>query len=199
MWCVVYAGEGREQKAEEFIRAMLPGSACSRCFHLVQHLACRRQGRTVETVKDCFPGYVFLETNEPETVQKTLKNTGTGLLFSSSSFVSSLDGEEEALLNLLCDRGGEIGLSVARVQADGESGRKKAQFLSGPLSRVADRVVQVDFHRRCARLGGGLLEGKAPLKLGFCFEGEELGQNQKARHTDCGQHTITGLQSDGRL
>lgn len=173
MWCVVYAGEGREQKTEEFIRARLPMPVCSRCFHLVQRFVYRKQGRVMEAARDCFPGYVFLETKDPETVQKTLKNTGTSLLFSDSSFVSSLDGEEEALLGLLCDRDGEIGLSVARVSVDGESGRKEAQFLSGPLARVADRVVQVDFHKRCARLGGSLFSGKAPLKLGFCFEGEE--------------------------
>lgn len=173
MWCVVYAGEGRERKTEEFIRAILPGAVCDQCFHLVQRFIYRKQGRVMEAARDCFPGYVFLETKEPETVQKALKNTGTSLLFSDSSFVSSLDEEEEALLSLLCDRGGEIGLSVARVYADGESGRKKVQFLSGPLARAADRVVQVDFHKRYARLGGSLLEGKAPLKLGFCFEGEE--------------------------
>lgn len=173
MWCVVYAGEGREQKTEELIRARLPGSVCSRCFHLVQRFVCRRQGKVVEMARDCFPGYVFLETKEPETVQKTLKNTGTSLLFSDGSFVASLDREEEALLGLLCDNGGEIGLSVARVSVDGESGRKAAVFLSGPLSKVADKVAHVDFHKRCARLEGSLLEGKNPLKLGFCFEGEQ--------------------------
>lgn len=180
MWCVVYAGEGREQKTEEFIRARLPGAACSRCFHLVQRFARRKQGRVVEMARDCFPGYVFLETKEPETVQKALKNTGTSLLFSDSSFVASLDREEEALLAMLCDKDGEIGLSVARMSVDGESGRKEAEFLSGPLSKVADKVVSVDFHKRFARLEGCLLEGKTPLKLGFCFEGEEPdGDRQK--------------------
>lgn len=173
MWCVVYAGEGREQKTEEFIKSRLPKSACSRCFHLVQRLAYRKQGRVSEAARDCFPGYVFIETKEPETVQKALKNTRGSLLFSDGAFISSLDGEDEALLGLLCDQGGEIGLSVARVSVDTDSGRKKAKFLSGPLSRVADRVVQVDFHKRFAKLGGSFPGGRASLKLGFCYEGEE--------------------------
>lgn len=174
LWCVVYAGEGREQKTEEFIKGRLPESACSRCFHLVQRLAYRKQGRVVEAVRDCFPGYVFIETKEPEMVQKALKNTRGSLLFSDSSFVSVLDGEHEALLDLLCDQGGEIGLSVARVSVDTDSGRKKAKFLSGPLSQVEDRVVQVDFHKRFAKVGGSFSDGRASLKLGFCYEGEEL-------------------------
>lgn len=173
MWCVVYAGEGKEQKTEEFIRGRLPKSACSRCFHLVQRLAYRKHGKVMETARDCFPGYVFIETNEPETVQKVLKNTKESLLFSDSSFISSLDGEEETLLELLCNQSGEIELSVARVFVDTCSGGKEVKFLSGPLSRVADRVVQVDFHKRCARLGGRFPGERASLKLGFCYEGEE--------------------------
>lgn len=179
MWCVVYAGEGREQKTEEFIRGRLPESACGRCFHLVQRFIYRRQGKATEAAKNCFPGYVFIETNEPETVQKLLKNTRKSILFSDSNFVSAIDGEEEALLERLCDQSGEIGLSVARVLVDAGSGRKEVKFLSGPLSRVADKVVQVDFHRRCARLGGRFPGKKASLTLGFCYEGEEPEDSRK--------------------
>lgn len=174
MWCVVYAGEGRERKTEEFIRGRLPESAYSRCFHLVQRLAYRRQGRVTEVTRDCFPGYVFIETEEPGIVQKSLKDTRGSLLFSDSRFVSSLDGKDEALLGLLCDRGGEIGLSVARLSVDADSGRKEAKFLSGPLAKVADKVEHVDFHGRCARLGGSFLDGKVSLKLGFRYEDEEI-------------------------
>ncbi len=175
MWCVVYAGEGREQKTEEFIRAKLPESACSRCFHLVQRLACRKQGKVMEVARNCFPGYVFIETEEPETVQRSLKGTRGNLLFSDSHFVLSLDRKDEALLDLLCDKNGEIGLSVARVSVDADSGRKEAEFLSGPLARVADKVIHVDFHKRCARLDRGFLERKNSLKLGFRYENEETG------------------------
>lgn len=172
MWCVVYAGEGREQKTEEFIRARLPKNACSRCFHLVQHLVYKKQGKVREAVRDCFPGYVFIETQEPETVQKTLKGTRGNLLFSDSRFVSSLDSKDEALLDLLCDRSGEIGLSVARVSIAADSGRRETEFLSGPLAKVAYRVARVDFHKRRAELDRGFLDGKVPLKLGFRYEGE---------------------------
>lgn len=174
MWCVVYAGEGRERKTEEFIKGRLPESAYSRCFHLVQRLAYRKQGRVAEVVRDCFPGYVFIETQKPDIVQKSLKGTLGHLLFSNSEFISSLDGKEEALLGLLCDSSGEIGLSVARLSVDGDNGRKKAQFLSGPLAKAADRVEYVDFHGRCARLGGSFLNGKISLKLGFRFEDEKI-------------------------
>lgn len=175
LWCVVYAGEGREQKTEEFIRAKLPKSTCSRCFHLVKHLSCRKQGRVTEVARECFPGYVFIETEEPEMVQKSLKGTRGSLLFSDSRFVSSLDEKDETLLGLLCDENGEIGLSVARVCVNAGSGRKEAEFLSGPLAKVADKVVHVDFHKRCARLDRGILEGKTSLKLGFRYENEEAG------------------------
>lgn len=172
LWCVVYAGEGRELKTEKFIMGKLPKSAYCRCFHLVRRMAYRRYGRITEVAKDCFPGYVFIETQEPEVVQKSLKGTKGSLLFSDSCFIASLDGKDEALLDLLCDRKGEIGLSVARLTVDPESGKREAEFLSGPLTKVAGKVAHVDYHNRCAELDGSFLDGRAPLRLGFRYEDE---------------------------
>lgn len=171
MWCVVYPGEGREQRAEEFIKGRLPETVCRRCFHVVRRLAYRKQGRVWEAAQSCFPGYVFIETEDSEVLQKALRDI-RGNFLPGNPF-PFLDREDETLLDLLCDQEGEIGLSVARVSIDGESGKKEAKFLSGPLSRVADKVAQIDLHKRYARLKGRFPGGKGSLQLGFCLEGEE--------------------------
>lgn len=174
MWCVVYAGDGREEKVEEFIKAVLPAAAYTRCFHLVQHKTMKRQGMLWEVVRNCLPGYVFIETDKPQAVHDLLKKTPKRLLFSDDWSVATLAGEEEALLNLIADANGEIGISVARTSISADDGKKKNEYLSGPLARVADRVVYVDFHHRFAEIGGNLAGSKGALRLSFRFDSEEL-------------------------
>lgn len=174
MWCVVYAGEGREEKVEDFIKSVLPSSAYTRCFHLVKHKALKRRGTLKDVAGDCLPGYVFIETDEPQMVHAILKKTPNKLLFSDDWFVSTLAGEEEALLGHIVDEKGEIGISVVKISIDAGNGKRKNEYISGPLARVADRVVSVDLHHRYAEIGGNLTGNKAPMKLSFRFDGEEL-------------------------
>lgn len=174
MWCVVYAGEGREEKVEDFIKSVLPSSAYTRCFHLVKHKALKRRGILKDVVEDYLPGYVFIETDGPQTVHEILKKTPEKLLFSDDWFVSTLAGEEEALLGHIVDEKGEIGISVVKISADKNDGKKRKEYISGPLASVADQVVSVDLHQRYAEIGRDLTGKKAPMKLSFRFEGEEL-------------------------
>ena len=112
----------------------------------------------------------------PEAVHDILKKTPKRLLFSDNWSVSTLDGEEEALFRLIVDEKGEIGLSTARTSVDAGNGKKKNEYLSGPLVKVADKVVYVNYHRRFAVIGGDFIGGKEPLRLGFRFDGEEIGK-----------------------
>ena len=84
MWCVVYAGDDREEKTEDFIKALLPASSYTRCFHLVQHKAQKSQGMLRDVVRKYLPGYVFIETDKPEAVHDILKKTPKRLLFSDN-------------------------------------------------------------------------------------------------------------------
>lgn len=174
MWCVVYAGEGREEKIEDFIKSVLPNSVYTRCFHLVKHKALKRRGVLRDVVGDYLPGYVFIETDEPQTVHAILKKTPNKLLFSDDWFVSTLAGEEEALFRHIVDEKGEIGISVVKISADAGNGQRENKYISGPLAKVADRVISIDLHHRYAEIGGGLTGNKEPMKLSFRFDGEEL-------------------------
>lgn len=173
LWCVVYAGEGRENEIEDFIRGLLPQHTYSRCFHLVRHMAYKNHGRVRNMPRACFPGYVFIETDTPKLVQEAMEPTSRSLLFSGKTHVSILKEEEEALFGLIADKNGKIGLSVARVSVEPPGGKKEIEFLSGPLRKVSDRVTHIDLHKRFASIGG-VTDGKGPLRLGFRFETEEI-------------------------
>ena len=173
MWCVVYAGEGREIEVEEFIKGLLPQDAYMRCFHLVRHMAYKNHGSVRHMARACLPGYVFIETDTPGLVQEALEPTSRNLLFSGRTHVSTLNEEDEELFRLITDKDGRICLSVARVCGKDSSGKKKVEFLSGPLRKVSDRVTHIDLHKRFARIGGAM-DGKGSLWLGFRLETEEI-------------------------
>lgn len=184
MWCVVYTGDDREEKTEDFIKAVLPASTYTRCFHLMQHKAQKSQGTLRDVVRKYLPGYVFIETEKPGTVRDILKNTPKKLLFCDNWSISALNREEEALFRTIVDENGEIGLSTARTSVDAENGKKKNEYISGPLVKVADQVVYVNFHRRFAVINGDFIGGKEPLRLGFRFDGEEISLQNMASQTE---------------
>lgn len=183
MWCTLHLQEGNEKKTEEFVTNLLPDNICTRCFHITRRRLRKREGQWREESEELLPGYVFIETNQPETVYRELKKASKYLLFSDDSFVSVLTEDEIKLLDQITDRTGRIGLSVVRVKKAGA--RKEIEYLSGPLAKVSEQISWVDLHRRFAKVDTGFLKDKKGLSLSFYFEGEsiipETGR-QKMRH-----------------
>ena len=109
------------------------------------------------------PGYVFIDTDQPEAVHRELKRTsGQELLFSNDAFVSALKEQEADFMERIADGEGEIGLSKVYVGADGE-----ISYLSGPLLSVRHLVRKVDLHRRIAEVEADFLGKRQVLYLGI--------------------------------
>lgn len=164
MWCVVYAGDKNEQKTKGFITHLLRGNACARCFSLTKNRLYKNSGVWHTVCERIFPGYVFIDTDEPETVYRILEKTPKNLLFSGSSKVCVLDKDEEMLLNSIVDENGQIGISDVHIRED-----KTIEFLSGPLVKMPERVKRVDLHRRFAEVQMNLPYGKESVWLGIRF------------------------------
>ncbi len=174
MWCVLYGKDGDEEKTEKFVRSVLPAQAYARCFHPLQHKMVRHGGEWRDVVFRLLPGYVFIETDDPERVYQILKNTPKQLLFSNDDCVSVLAGEDEALLERIMDQDGQIRLSTVRVTGEERDGAKQLEYLSGPLGTVADRVARVNLHKRIARVMTGLAGERKWINLDFCFEDDKV-------------------------
>lgn len=198
MWCTLHLQEGNEKKTEEFVTNLLPDNICTRCFHITRRRLRKREGQWREESEELLPGYVFIETNQPETVYRELKKASKYLLFSDDSFVSVLTEDEIKLLDQITDRTGRIGLSVVRVKKAGA--RKEIEYLSGPLAKVSEQISWVDLHRRFAKVDTGFLKDKKGLSLSFYFEGEsiipETGR-QKMRHLERGCVPVSGGKTKG--
>ena len=172
MWCTLHLQDGNEKKTEEFVTNLLPEDICTRCFHITRRRLRKREGQWMEESEELLPGYVFIETNHPDTVYRELKKASKYLLFSDERFVSVLTEDDRKFLEQITDKTGRIGLSVVRVKKAGD--RKKIEYLSGPLAKISDQISWVDLHRRFAKVDTVFLKDKKGFSLSFYFEGESI-------------------------
>lgn len=167
MWCVVHVRDRDEKNTEDFVANLLPENLNARCFHLTR---CRRkkfEGQWQTVQEDLFPGYVFIDTDQPDRVYGELKKTPRPkLLFSDDQYISALERHESDLMEMIADKNGVIGISKVRIGSDGT-----VSYLSGPLVNVGNRVRKVNLHKRVAELEASLLGRRRILYLGIEIDG----------------------------
>ncbi len=169
MWCVVYVKDGSEKHIEDFVSGLLPESIHARCFHLIRSRRKKYEGQWQTVNEDLFPGYVFIDTDQPDRVYRELKKTSKPkLLFSDDEYVSILEKHESDLMEKLADGNGRIGISKVRVGIDG-----KIHYLSGPLSGMGSMVRRVNLHKRIAEIEADIMGRKRTLYLGIEIEADD--------------------------
>ena len=163
MWCAVHVRDGSETKTEAFVSGLLPQSLNARCFHLTRRRRKKYGGEWRTIQENLMPGYVFIDTDQPEAVHKELEQTTVGgLLFGSREFVATLEAQESDFMECIMNENGEIGLSRVRIAEDGG-----IRYLSGPLVKVGHLVRKLDLHRRVAEIETSFLGQKHILYLGI--------------------------------
>ncbi len=169
MWCVVHVRDGGEEHTEELVAGLLPESINARCFHLTRSRRKKYEGQWQTVQENLFPGYVFIDTDQPDRVYLELKKTPKPkLLFSDDHYVSTLEQHESELMERLSDRKGRIGISRVRIGTDG-----KIYYLSGPLTTIENMVRRVNLHKRIAEIEAEILGRKRILYLGIDIETDE--------------------------
>ncbi len=169
MWCVVHVKDGGEGHMEDLVAGLLPESLHARCFHLTRNRRKKYEGQWQTVQEDLFPGYVFIDTDQPENVYKELKKAPKPkLLFSDEEYVSTLEKHESDLMERLADRSGRIGISGVRIGMDG-----KIHYLSGPLSGMGHMVRRVNLHKRIAEIEAEIMGRRRVLYLGIEIEADE--------------------------
>lgn len=166
MWCAVHVRDGDEVWTETLVEGILPKELEFRCFHLTRSRRKKYGGQWQTVQEKLLPGYVFIDTNQPEKVYRELKKARKPkLLFGSETAVCTLRDQETVLLDRLADETGEIAVSKIRVKEDGTF-----EFLSGPILRVKELVRKVDLHKRIAEVETDFLGKRQVLYLGIEIE-----------------------------
>lgn len=168
MWCVVHVREGGEEHIEDLVAGLLPESLNARCFHLTRSRRKKYEGQWQTVQENLFPGYIFIDTDQPDRVHRELKKAPRPkLLFSDDEYVSTLDKHESDLMEKLSDRSGRIGISRIRIGTD-----RKIYYLSGPLTGMGNMVRRVNLHKRIAEIETEIMGKKRILYLGIDVEGD---------------------------
>lgn len=159
MWYVIQTTTGKEQELVGVIKKLLPAELYESCFFFKRQLLKRLGGHWLEITETLFPAYVFLETERPEAVFFALKKIPEFAKLLGDRSLQENDGmfiplylDEESFLEQLCEEetGRKqdfrlVGLTDVRLSADG-----KTEELSGPLSRLQERIERMNLRKRYA-------------------------------------------------
>jgi len=148
---------------ENLVAGLLPQSLDVLCFHLIRRRKKKFQGMWQTVQENLFPGYVFVDTDDPDREYRELKKVPRPkLLFSDDEYVSTLEQKESDFMELIADKSGVIGISRVAVDEGGT-----VRYLSGPLKNVGDRVRKVNLHKRIAEIEASFMGEKQILYLGI--------------------------------
>ena len=73
MWYAIQTMTGREQELIDTVDARTDHNTYERCFCVRREAVWRREGRYITHIEPLFPGYVFVETQDPEAFYLQLK------------------------------------------------------------------------------------------------------------------------------
>ena len=187
MYYVIFTGSGQEEKAEEWIRTIVPEDLYTNCFHPVRHMKKKIHGQWNEKNEKLIPGYVFVETDDIRAFYHKVRELTTFLkLLGKETILSNKEKEEvleEHFIPLPPDEerwlkklsGVKPGTQkskdksrpvaeLTKVRYDEEG---KLQILSGPLKELSGEVRKIDVHRRFAEVEVEFMGRKILLHLGI--------------------------------
>lgn len=147
MWYVVWTVTGKEESARTEIGKMLPQESYSRCFIPKRKESRKRGTERIKVDRILFPGYLFIETDDAETVFFYLKKLPqyAKLLRAGEDFIP-VAPEEEAWLRKLMKNGETVEISVGMIA------NQTIRVTEGPLRGMEGFIRRVDRHKRKAWL-----------------------------------------------
>ena len=167
MWYVVQTISGREQAAIEKCRNALPGEIAVRVFSPVcQFERLFKREWKIET-ETAFPGYVFIESESPERLEKELRKiSGVVTPVCIGGGFYPIRKDEEETLRLMMDENDCIRTSVGYLVD------QKLIVQSGPLGGFEERVKWIDRHKRVADVEILLFAERRKMCVGLEVKGK---------------------------
>lgn len=147
MWYVVWTATGKEETARTEILKMIPGDCYERCFILKKKESRKRGGNWIEVERILFPGYLFIETEDAETVFLYLKKLPQFVkLLQAGEYFVPVREEEERWLRKITRDGETVDLSTGMIE------NQIIRVTSGPLQGMEGYIRRIDRHKRKAWL-----------------------------------------------
>lgn len=162
MWYVIWAVSTKEYELEQRMKLTLPPDLYKRIWIPVREELRMYQGVEKMVEVKLFPGYVFVETDDPEEIHERIRREPAYIKFlDTEKGITPISLWEEELIRLLTDEKGKAGLSVGII----DGGRLKV--LQGPLKGKEDQIIRIDRHKKKAWIEMALLGEKRKVGLGL--------------------------------
>ena len=149
MYYVIQVKTGKEQKAIEDILKNKPDDPSFDVFAPYRKVIRKFHGVEKEVIERCFPGYVFVETDNVKQLFKQLYFTPgfTRLLgreADTENFVP-LDQDESRMIDILYNASSNRTTEISNIEVkEGETIR----VLDGPLLGLETQIKKVNLHKR---------------------------------------------------
>lgn len=147
MLCAVSVRAGSEAAMARRIMRAAEGAALD-AYALRRELLRREEGAWRLRQDVLFPGYVIVETCDPELLGKRLEvlSAFSHLVYGAGGAVGTLTKREAALVRMLGGRDHLVGVSVGEIVSN------RLNVTSGPLVGLERLVAKIDRHKRIAYL-----------------------------------------------
>ena len=149
MYYVIQVKTGKEQQAIEDILKNKPDDASFDVFAPYRKSLRKYKGVMREVVERCFPGYIFVETNDVQRLFKQLYFTPgfqkiLGREGDTDNFVP-LDKDESRMIDILYSADSDRTTEISDIEVkEGE----KIRVLNGPLAGLETQIKKVNLHKR---------------------------------------------------
>ena len=155
MYYVIQVKTGKEQTAIDDILKNKPDEESFDVFAPFRKAIRKYHGVEKEVIERCFPGYVFVETNNVQQLFKQLYFTPgfqklLGREEGTENFVP-LDKDESRMVDILYSKNSNRVTEISNIEVkEGEIVR----ILDGPLSLVGEeaKIVKVNLHKRQVKI-----------------------------------------------
>ena len=172
MWYVIQTKTGDEEDIRQLFENMMDDGICSRSFVPLYEEVHRSGGKCRIYFRRFFPGYLFVETEQPEKVFRVLKqipeftrllgNRETSGIF---TFVP-IGSEDEAFLNTLLDEG-TVHVSLIRMAKSG-----RIEQIVGPLAGYRNHIAKLDIPHRRAIVETEMFGKRRRIRFGLWTEND---------------------------
>ena len=149
MYYVIQVKTGKEQKAIEDILKNKPDDASFDVFSPYRKSLRKYKGENKEVIERCFPGYIFVETNDVKQLFRQLYFTPgfqklLGREEGTENFVP-LDKDETRMIDILYSKNNDHITEISNIEVQvGQT----IKVLDGPLMGLETQIKKVDLHKR---------------------------------------------------
>ena len=178
MWYVIQTVTGKEEELMLFIRTLLSREHFENCFMIRAEWLKRLGGEWQLQIRPLFPGYVFIETDEPERIYMELKGVPrfSRLLGSGKDEFIPVKEEEERFLRMITgavNSGWDFGDAVVRLTSVETDDDGEVVSMNGALMYFEKEIVRMNLHKRYAVVQTRMLGEERVLVFGVRLRREE--------------------------